>query len=97
VVGVVSGQVVDDEWVELISLWVAPTARGTGAAGRLIDLVVTWAEDRSRATFLMVRSDNARARAAYERAGFLDVGVPEGWPRDEPSERRMERRGRPRG
>jgi len=40
----------------------------------------------------MVRSDNVRARTAYERAGFVDVGVPEDWPADEPPENRMERR-----
>ena len=78
VVGVVSGQLVDDDWVELISMWVAPAARGTGAAGRLIDGVVEWAAGQGRATFLMVRTDNQRARTAYDRAGFVDVGVPEG-------------------
>lgn len=92
VVGVVSGQLVDEDRVELISMWVAPAARGTGAAGRLIDRVVAWAADQGRATFLMVRTDNARARKAYERAGFVDVGVPEGWAADEPPEHLMERR-----
>lgn len=91
VVGVVSGQLVDEDWVELISMWVAPAARGTGAAGRLIDRVVEWATDQGRATCLMVRTDSTRAAKAYERAGFVDVGVPEGWPADEPRERRMER------
>lgn len=95
VVGVASGQVVDDEWVELISMWVAPAMRGTGAAGQLIDRVVEWAAESSRSTFLMVHSDNTRARTAYERTGFVDVGVPEGWPDDDPPEHRMERR-RPR-
>ncbi|WP_056928161.1 GNAT family N-acetyltransferase [Nocardioides sp. Soil805] len=92
VVGVVSGQLVDPDWVELISMWVAPAARGTGAAGQLIDRVVVWAADQDRSTCLMVRSDNTRARRAYERAGFVDVGVPAGWPADEPQERRMQRR-----
>ena len=40
----------------------------------------------------MVRSDNARARTAYERAGFVDLGVPPDWPSDEPAENRMELR-----
>ena len=90
VVGVVSGQPVGDSWVELISMWVAPAARGTGVAGHLIGAVVDWAARQDRTTFLMVRSDNARARKAYERAGFVDTGVPEGWPADEPPEHRME-------
>ncbi|GAA2477974.1 GNAT family N-acetyltransferase [Terrabacter carboxydivorans] len=92
VVGVASGQPAEDDWVELISMWVTPQARGTGVARRLMDEVVDWAADQGRRTFLMVRSDNLRARAAYVRAGFVDTGVPDGWPADEPEERRMERR-----
>ena len=91
VVGVVSGQLVEEKWVELISMWVAPAARGTGVAGQLIDAVAGWAAARDRRMiYLMVRSDNTRARKSYERAGFVDKGIPKGWPVDEPSERRME-------
>jgi ribosomal protein S18 acetylase RimI-like enzyme len=90
VVGVVSGQPAGDGWAELISMWVAPGARGTGVAGRLIDAVLGWAAGQDRRTFLMVRSDNTRARKAYERAGFLDTGAPPDWPHDEPLEHRME-------
>ena len=39
----------------------------------------------------MVRTDNQRARTAYDRAGFVDVGLPDAWPLEEPGERRMER------
>lgn len=90
VLGVVSGQPVDGTWVELVSMWVAPTARGTGVAGRLIGAVVDWAADQGRRTYLMVRSDNLGARASYKRAGFVDAGVPDGGPSDEPAEHRME-------
>jgi RimJ/RimL family protein N-acetyltransferase len=93
VVGVVSGQPADETWVELISMWVAPEARGTGLAGQLICAVVDWATAQDRATYLMVRRDNVRARRAYERVGFVDTGVPEWWPADEPPEHRMELRG----
>lgn len=92
VVGVVSGQPDGEEWVELISMWVAPEARGTGTARQLIEAVVDWAAGQDRLTYLMVRSDNLRAQRAYARAGFVDTGVPEDWPADEPPERRMERR-----
>ncbi len=92
VVGVVSGQPDGETWVELISMWVAPAARGTGVAGRLISAVADWASAQDRSTYLMVRSDNARARRAYERAGFVDKGVPDDWPLDEPAENRMELR-----
>jgi GNAT superfamily N-acetyltransferase len=90
VLGVVSGERVGEKWVELISMWVAPAARGTGVAGQLIDAVADWAAGQDRRTFLMVRRDNACARKAYERSGFVDTGVPEGWPVDVPLEHRME-------
>ncbi len=44
-----------------------------------------------RDTVLMVRDDNARAIAAYARAGFADLGVPADWPAGEQRERRMRR------
>lgn len=91
VIGVVSGDLVEETWVELISMWVAPTARGRGVARHLIDSVAAWAASQDRSTYLLVRSDNTPARRAYERAGFVDQGVPEGWPKDEPATRRMER------
>lgn len=94
VVGVVSGQPVGERWVELISMWVAPAARGTGVAGQLIGAVVDRAAGQDRTTYLMVRSDNAHARRSYERAGFVDTGIPEGWPADEPPEQRLEMRTR---
>ena len=37
----------------------------------------------------MVRSDNARAIAAYARAGFVDLGIPLGQDPDGPPENRM--------
>ena len=89
-VGVVSGAPADDH-VELISMWVAPDHRGTGLAARLIDEVASWASARGQDTYLMVRDDNARAIRAYERAGFVDLGVPDDWPADAPRERRMRR------
>ncbi|GAA1476105.1 hypothetical protein GCM10009623_05510 [Nocardioides aestuarii] len=91
-VGVVSGssaQLEGDEAVELISMWVCPTERGTGLAGRLIAAVVVWAEGRGLPTFLMVRVGNAAAIAAYERAGFVSTGVPADHPVDGPPELRM--------
>lgn len=89
-VGVVCGVPHGEAWAELISMWVHPSVRGTGAAGALIGAVVGWAATHGRSTYLMVRSDNDRARAAYERAGFADLGVPDGWPSGEAPERRME-------
>lgn len=87
-VGVVSG-VESGQAVELISMWVAPGQRGTGLAGRLMNEVIAWATARGQQTCLMVRDDNVAAIRAYTRAGFVDQGVPEGWPADSQAERRM--------
>ena len=72
-------------------MWVAPEARGSGLARALIDGVVAWAAAQGRTTFLMVRADNERARRAYERAGFVDTGIPADHPSDDPPEHRMVR------
>lgn len=87
-VGMVSGAD-SGQWVELISMWVAPGHRGTGLAGRLVDEVVAWARRRGRRTCLMVRDDNVGAIRCYLRAGFVDQGVSPDWPDDEPAERLM--------
>ena len=87
-VGVACGAEVDDR-VELISMWVAPSHRGTGLAGRLVEQVVGWAAGSGRQTFLMVRDDNEGAIRSYTRAGFVDLGVPADWPEDALRERRM--------
>jgi ribosomal protein S18 acetylase RimI-like enzyme len=91
-VGVVSGVPDGEESVQLISMWVDPVARGTGVATALIDAVVEWAAEQQRSAYLMVRSDNARAISVYKRAGFVDRGVPDDWPPDQPAENRMEHR-----
>jgi len=88
-VGMASGVVEDEDGAELISMWVDPAARGSGVAAALIEAVVEWARSAGRATYLMVRSENARAIAAYARAGFVDLGIPTGQSPDEPPENRM--------
>lgn len=70
-------------------MWVAPSQRGTGLAGRLITEVVAWATGLGLRTCLMVREDNGGAIRAYARAGFIDDGVPDDWPDTAPPERRM--------
>ena len=77
-VGMASGVVEDEDGAELISMWVDPAARGSGVAAALIEAVVEWARSAGRATYLMVRSENGRAIAAYARAGFVDLGIPTG-------------------
>lgn len=75
-----------------LRLAVRRLGRCPGLAGHLIRAVADWAAAQGMSTYLMVRNDNVRARTAYERAGFVDTGVPEGWPIDEPPERPMELR-----
>lgn len=59
---------------ELISMWVAPTARRHGMAVQLIESVAGWAtEVGARVLALDVRDGNLAAIALYERAGFLRV------------------------
>jgi RimJ/RimL family protein N-acetyltransferase len=59
----------------LMSMWVHPSHRGTGAASRLIALIQQWAaESRARELRLSVVEQNAIARRCYERAGFRTTG-----------------------
>jgi ribosomal protein S18 acetylase RimI-like enzyme len=54
-------------------LWVAPGARGTGLARRLLAATLAEGVQRNAARFLKlsVYDDNPRARAAYDRLGFI--------------------------
>jgi ribosomal protein S18 acetylase RimI-like enzyme len=73
--GMVSGTAASLEGaVELISMYVAPFARGTGAGDALVNAVIEWAasEGATRVT-LAVREANALAIALYRRHGFADV------------------------
>lgn len=74
---------------ELISMWVAPHARGKGVADALVTAVITWATGRGITTIeLDVVEANPRARAFYRKCGFVDRGrVAE--PRSAKPERRM--------
>jgi RimJ/RimL family protein N-acetyltransferase len=61
--------------VELISMWVAPGARGKGVGEALIAAVVRWARAQSAARVsLDVWEFNERAIALYKRCGFVDDG-----------------------
>ena len=60
---------------ELLSMWVAPAARGKGVGDALITAVADWARNHGAATLaLSVRAANAHAIALYRRHGFLDAG-----------------------
>ena len=56
----------------LVAMWVAPVARGSGVAHRLIDAVVDWARaDGASELTLGVADGNERAAALYRRYGFV--------------------------
>ncbi len=61
--------------IELISMWVAPFARGKGVGDALVGAVLEWAEAQQiEAVELRVIKGNERARSFYRRLGFVDDG-----------------------
>ncbi len=69
--------------VELVSMWVAPAARGQGIGAQLVERVVDWArEGAARRVALWVMRGNEPALALYERTGF--VRTAHGMPADHP-------------
>ena len=76
-----------DGMVKLISLWVAPAARGRGVGDEAVRRVLAWASNKCPSCLLMlsVKSDNDSARRLYERHGFVDAGPSQ----EDPIERLM--------
>ncbi|MFC4112291.1 GNAT family N-acetyltransferase [Nonomuraea zeae] len=61
----------EGELAHLLSMWVAPEARGKGAASRLVDEAVAWARDiGAEQVGLWAVDQNHAARALYARKGF---------------------------
>jgi len=59
--------------VELISMWVAPFARGRGVGDHLVSAVVKWAQEQQAARIVLaVLEGNEAAAALYLRHGFVD-------------------------
>ena len=87
--GMVSGTAPSDHrTVELISLWVAPSARGQGVADAAVSRVLQWAcVEHAADVVLSVRADNHPGIALYRRHGFTDAGPSP----DDPAERLMRR------
>jgi ribosomal protein S18 acetylase RimI-like enzyme len=66
----------DSAVVEIISLWVAPAARGQGVGDLAVREALAWAASAhpERPVVLAVRHDNLAARALYARQGFVAIG-----------------------
>ncbi len=59
----------------LVSMWVAPAARGGGVAEQLVTAVCELASGRGADRIILWVTDvNARARAFYQRLGFVPTG-----------------------
>lgn len=88
--GMASLSAADDAGVaELMSMWVAPEARGRGVGDALVAEIVTAARLADvRHVMLWVVDSNAPAVALYRRNGFADALV-DGRPHLEDGERRM--------
>jgi acetyl esterase/lipase/GNAT superfamily N-acetyltransferase len=66
----------DPEAGYLISMWVAPEARGRGIGAALVREVLAWARGRGlRRLLLDVGAHNGAARRLYERLGFTATGA----------------------
>jgi ribosomal-protein-alanine N-acetyltransferase len=77
--GFVVARVASDE-AEILTLAVAPEARGKGLGRMLLSAAIAEAERRgARATFLEVGSDNPAALALYAGLGFANVGSRKGY------------------
>ena len=79
--GMASGLLPVDGSAELMSMWVAPFARGRGVGDALVTSVVEWAaEQRPGEMVLTVRESNPAAIVLYARHGFVDRGLVEAAP-----------------
>ncbi len=77
--GIVSATAPADASVELISLWVAPFARGRGVGDILVNTALQWCRSLDvREVRLAVVPTNANAIALYRRHGFVDSGFVDG-------------------
>ena len=77
--GMAGGTIQNAAEVKLISMWVAPSARGERVGETLVSTVARWARRSDAACVsLDVREDNRHARRFYERCGFVDRGRIEG-------------------
>ena len=67
----------DSSIVNIFQVWVAPEARGRGAAAALLEEAISWARSRhARVVQLSVTCGDTSARRLYVRAGFQDAGSP---------------------
>ena len=60
----------------LAAVYVSPDARGAGLLAELVEACADWVRDRGAGELVLeVHEDNARARAAYAKLGFVETGA----------------------
>ena len=73
--GLAGGYVEDAGHAELVSMWVAPQARGHGVGAALVDEVIRWAAEQAvHEVRLWVTRGNDGAERLYTRLGFVRTG-----------------------
>jgi GNAT superfamily N-acetyltransferase len=67
--------------VQLVSMWVSPSSRGSGVGQRLVQTVLDWARRIGASVVeLWVTRGNVPARSLYEDAGFVATGAVQPFP-----------------
>ena len=61
-------------FVQVVAMWVQPSARGRGVGPEILDAVRQWADERRLRLHLDVSTANPGARRSYERYGFVGTG-----------------------
>jgi RimJ/RimL family protein N-acetyltransferase len=78
--------IADDEYGadrQLVSMWVDPRVRGSGAASGLVGAIVDWCRESGvRTLSLWVTRGNDRAQRFYEKLGFTATGEVQPLPSD---------------
>lgn len=86
----------DDSAIEVISMWVAPAARGRGVGDALVHKTVEWGRDAGAYTLrLRVAEGNRAASQLYQRNGFRHTGefgdvMPDGVARERVMAKRLQ-------
>jgi GNAT superfamily N-acetyltransferase len=80
-VGMAAGILCDESQLEVVSLFVTPSHRGTGIARDLMNMVETWGLTRgAERVILDVEAGNGRAGVFYEHIGYQPTGKRETYP-----------------
>jgi ribosomal protein S18 acetylase RimI-like enzyme len=80
-VGLAVGVLCDEHRLDVVSVFVIPSHRGTGIAQGLMQMVEAWGRSRGvREAVLDVEASNRRAGSFYERLGYVPTGRRETYP-----------------